>query len=592
MRLALVWFLTLATLVTASGTADASGAYDRLQSLARAQTFAWAREHPLDATAWGLTAEDGNLALPSEGRRDRDLAQIRLWRAQVDAVSLASATLVERDDAALLRSGLIARERALTVYRIDRKDYSARGRAIVDALFTQFSHLPAAGRQAGPTARAAAWRKIVSRMQRAPDYIRAAEALVTEPCALFGRFGLEQLEGAPDFLGGALTTAAKEQLEPRDLNAFVRARDALLATLRRSTAYIKAHQSHWSPNGYVIGRTAYDAMLRDEHLLPFDSADVRRMGYDELAHGWAEQTWYENAAALDHTRLGPSTGGGLAPSGSALVPYYRERLAELTDFVRSHRIVTIPDWLGTVQVVETPKYLQPVQPGASMNPPRIFGTENAGFYFITPPATSFADAARHLDLFTDFDKDRILSTAAHEVMPGHYLQYSIARRHPDFIRRIQSSDDFAEGWAYYGEEMLTQLGLYGADLDPRLDVAQWERIRGARAIVDVGLATGDLDFDAGVTFFAQQTGSTRSEAESEVASFAQDPVYVISYTVGRYQLERLLGQYRVRMGSRASLLDFHTRLLCYGTTPYAIVGPELLADLQKPLAAVRAAADY
>jgi len=32
--------------------------------------------------------------------------------------------------------------------------------------------------------------------------------------------------------------------------------------------------------------------------------------------------------------------------------------------------------------------------------------------------------------------------------------------------------------------------------------------------------------------------------------------------------------------------------MCYGTTPFAVVAPELLADLSKPLAEVRAAADY
>jgi len=33
-----------------------------------------------------------------------------------------------------------------------------------------------------------------------------------------------------------------------------------------------------------MGRQAYDAMLRDEQLLPLDSRDVERMANDELAH--------------------------------------------------------------------------------------------------------------------------------------------------------------------------------------------------------------------------------------------------------------------------------------------------------------------
>jgi uncharacterized protein (DUF885 family) len=63
---------------------------------------------------------------------------------------------------------------------------------------------------------------------------------------------------------------------------------------------------------------------------------------------------------------------------------------------------------------------------------------------------------------------------------------------------------------------------------------------------------------------------------------------VIAYTAGRAEIEALLSEYRAKAGAGASLRDFHDRLLCYGSTPFSIVGPELLADLAKPLAEVRA----
>src|SRR5262249_16377083 len=155
-----------------------------------------------------------------------------------------------------------------------------------------------------------------------------------------------------------------------------------------------------------------------------------------------------------------------------------------------HDLQTIPAWLGTIEVQETPKFMQPVSPGASMVPARWFSDETNGYYFITPP-TSLTEAAARLDMNQDFDRDRILSTAAHEAMPGHFLQLSIARRHPDFVRKSQVSGVFAEGWAFYGEEMFLRLGLFGDDLDARLFIARWERVRGARAIVDPKLASGE-----------------------------------------------------------------------------------------------------
>jgi hypothetical protein len=87
----------------------------------------------------------------------------------------------------------------------------------------------------------------------------------------------------------------------------------------------------------------------------------------------------------------------------------------------------------------------------------------------------------------------------------------------------------------------------------------------------------------------RKRASRRSNRERPIAL---GPDYVISYTAGRAQLETLLGEYRARAGGGASLRDFHDRLLCYGSTPFSVVGPELLADLPKPLAEVRADASY
>ncbi len=226
-----------------------------------------------------------------------------------------------------------------------------------------------------------------------------------------------------------------------------------------------------------------------------------------------------------------------------------------------------------------------------MNAPRLFSTSTTGFYFITPPK-SLEEAAARLDMNQDFDHDRIMSTAAHEAMPGHFLQLSIAKRHSDYIRRIQSSATFEEGWAFYGEEMFVRLGLFGDNLDGRLFTARWERVRGARAIVDAKFITGEWSFDQAAEFYAKQSGFTLEDAKAAVAGIAQSPGYMIAYTVGRLQLQTLLGEYMLRTDGNGSLHDFHDRLLSYGSVPFAIVGPELLQDLNKPVQEVRAVANY
>ncbi|HVP33167.1 MAG TPA: DUF885 domain-containing protein [Steroidobacteraceae bacterium] len=585
-----------ATAALAAGAAHAQAAHQQLISLAQDMTFTTAAVFPMTATYLGIPGHDGELQAPSEAFRAAQVERLREWQRRLDAIVAgfdARTPLVDRDDAALLRARLTRSLDELLIHQTDRKDYASGANSIVSVVFVQFEHLPVVG-QEGATAAdlKRAWADIARRLAGAPAYIAAAQRLATTPGHLYGVVGAKRLAGAPDFLKGALTDGARAQLgaRSREYDALLRARDVALAAIAGTRQYIETHVASW-PENYAMGREAYDHMLKDEQLLPYDSSDVERIAQDELAHGWAEEAWLRQLAQHRGVALGAPSGGGLAPGGPALIDYYRDCIAQLRQFVRDHDLVTVPDWLGTMQIVETPAFLQPVSPGASMNPPRLFSLSTTGYYYITPPK-SLAEAAARLDMNEDFDRDRILSTAAHEALPGHFMQLSIARRHPDFVRRTQDSGVFAEGWAFYGEEMFVRLGLYGEDLDGRLDVARWERVRGARATVDPKLASGEWSYQRAVEFFAAETGFTPAQAEAAVAGIATRPGYVIAYSVGRLQIENLLAEYLRKKGADASLHDFHDRLLSYGTTPLAIMGPELLADLDKPASEVRAAANY
>ena len=587
--------LLLASLLSANAFA-APSTHERLTTLAQDMVQTASRENPMQATFLGIPGMDGDLPAPSEATRAAHLARLKGWAAQLDAIKAsagAGLSLVDADDAKLLRAQIDEDLDGLLVRQTDRKDYAAPALGLIGALYTQFLHLPIPGRDDATAADVhQAWVDITSRMEKGPAYVEAGQKLVTHPGKLYGTAGRKQIGGAPDLLNGALTDAAKEQLagDPATLARFVAARDALLATLAKTDAFIKAHVDAW-PENFAMGKAAYDQMLQREQLLPFTAKDVEGMARDELAHGWAEEAWLKSLAADRKVSFGAETGGGMAPSGPALIDYYRDRIAQLTKFVVDHDVVTLPQWLGTIDVVETPKFIQPVSPGASMDSPRLFAKAGNGYYFITPPE-SLKEAADRLDMNEDFDRDRILSTAAHEAMPGHFLQLSIARRHSDYIRKIQYSGVFAEGWAFYGEEMFVRLGLFGDDLDARLFTARWERVRGARVVVDVKLASGEWTLAQAARFFEEQSGFTKSASEAAVAGYALRPGYVLAYTVGRLQLEQVLAEYQHRMGDKGSLRDFHDRLLSYGSTPFSIVGPELLADLDKPASAVRAVANY
>src|SRR5208282_1410503 len=199
------------------------------------------------------------LDIPSEAKIAQDLAMIRDWQNQLASVPLQGASLVDVDDAKLLRAQLVGLERQYTVYKTYEKDPAAPSLAIIGAIYTQFLHLPIAG-TAGATKAdvAAAWQKITERLAGAPAYIAAGNALVTHPGHLYGVTGAEQIAGAPSLLNGPLTDAAKEQLPAERFATFVKARDATLAAMEQTKKNIEEHAASW-PENYVIGRAAYDA---------------------------------------------------------------------------------------------------------------------------------------------------------------------------------------------------------------------------------------------------------------------------------------------------------------------------------------------
>ncbi|HEY8976945.1 MAG TPA: DUF885 family protein, partial [Burkholderiaceae bacterium] len=374
--------LMLACLLSGRAIA-APSTHEQLTTLAQDIVRIGAQRNPVQATYLGIAGMDDQLVNPTEATRAAAIAQLNAWGRQLDAIRKtagSSISLVDADDAKLLRAQLDEYLDGLLVRQTDRKDYAGPALTLVDVIYTQFLHLPIPGRDDATAADVPrAWADIIARLEKGSAFIEAGQKLVTHPGKLYGVAGSKQIDGAPDFLNGALTDAAREQLanDPASLKRFVAARDAVLATLTKTNATIKAHVDTW-PENFAMGRAAYDRMLQREQLLPYTGKDIEGMARDELAHGWAEEAWVKAEAAHRKVALGAESGGGMAPSGPALIDYYRDRIAELRKFVEEHDVVTLPAWLGSLDVVETPKFQQPVSPGASMESPRLFSKSGNG----------------------------------------------------------------------------------------------------------------------------------------------------------------------------------------------------------------------
>ncbi|HKU81975.1 MAG TPA: DUF885 family protein, partial [Candidatus Tumulicola sp.] len=211
-------------------------------------------------------------------------------------------------------------------------------------------------------------------------------------------------------------------------------------------------------------------------------------------------------------------------------------------------------------------------PGGFMNPPGMFSRDPEGFYFVPDFGSSnggfFVAAARQ----------SVLPVLGHEGIPGHFLQFSYAYHNPDYIRHVHDDGVFAEGWAFYGEEMLMRQGLYDREPAARRQVIHLMRHRATRVGVDVGLATGEMSLPQAIAYFQKNAGIDEGTARGEATRFAMDPGQAIDYLIGKTQIETLIGLEHDRAGAAFSLRAFHDRLLSYGTVPYSTIRYEWFGD--------------
>lgn len=573
MRIRLVAALACAALVTILGTSTASAQTTRAGTQIR-QIFTdliqkFLSMEPEAATFLGDYSHDGEWSDQSAAGFARAGATLDDAAQKFAAVDMSDATLQDKDDLVLANS-TIAQQRRQLREAMEGKDPGAAPGAVVGSVFTMI--LNKEGQDDSVW-----WDHMISRLQKAPAFLAAARTTVKNPGKLQGQVASEELAQAAGLFDFILNPMAAK-LPAEKKSRYDAGAAATVKALGEWKAWIDAKVDSW-PMNHVMGAEAYNAMLKDELLLPYSATDIERIGQDTLDRAVTEESWILAEAKSRKVTLDASQGGGPTPiDAKKQFAFFDAQVNYLRTFIQRNQIVTVPDYVGSIRIVPTPAFLLPILPGASMIPPPLLSTSKNGIYFVPPPNPDMARMAAAGAIFEDFDRDRVLATSGHEGFPGHFLQLSIAKHHEDPLRKFSNDSVFAEGWAFYEEEMLDRMGLYGDDLDGRYTIAQFERLRGARAVVDAKMATGEFTFDQALVWFTQNAGVDKATALGEVKRHALGPGQAFDYAVGKVQIEDLLAQYRAKKGASFNLRAFHDDLLSHGTVPVSVIAREMLNE--------------
>jgi uncharacterized protein (DUF885 family) len=205
----------------------------------------------------------------------------------------------------------------------------------------------------------------------------------------------------------------------------------------------------------------------------------------------------------------------------------------------------------------------PTTTTAYYQPPSLDGTRKGTFYVnLYKPETR---PTWEVDALT-----------AHESVPGHHLQVSLAyelQGLPEF-RRNANYTAFIEGWALYSEGLGSELGLYKDEFSKfgQLNYDMW---RAVRLVVDTGMHSFKWTREQAIYYFKTNTGKNLQDIENEVDRYISWPGQALAYKLGQLKIQALRAEAEKALGARFDIRAFHDQLLGMGPLPLSVLEVEM-----------------
>jgi len=540
-------------------TAKGAGDITTLRKLAD-DYYAWRNENfPVFSSDAGLHTWDNRLTDYSAGKITERASHVRKLLDQVRAMPATNWPKDDRIDWLLFRAQLEGADFNTRIVQSEMRDPQVYIGECSTGIFSLLKK-----EYDAPRTRALA---ATERLKQMPAMLAQGERSLQKPVKLFSQLAIESARAMDPLFNDSLMTLARD-LAPGERDALVKARDAALAAIHGFADRLEKRLGSM-PDFAPMGLANYNYYLKNVLLLPLDAGQVEMLGRAELARYRALEALLPDPSLADPK---PARSKNIPPDQASFLAAYESREQEMIAFLKEHKIVTIPDYLGRFEIRQLPEAFKPTSPGGFMNPPGVYDKDASGFFFIP----SYNPQSKNFYIRAAIEDPRPI--LGHEGIPGHFMQLSIANHLSNEIRRQHGDGVFVEGWALYGEEMLMRTGLYPDNSPAQGQILRLSRYRSARIGVDVNLHTGKWTFEQAVQYFMEGGGLDREAAVGEAAGAASSPTQKISYIVGKWQIMNLLGRYRDKAGANFSLGKFHDDLIKNGSLPVSILEWLLLDD--------------
>jgi hypothetical protein len=320
---------------------------------------------------------------------------------------------------------------------------------------------------------------------------------------------------------------------------------------------------------FALGADKFSRMLSATERVDIPLDRLKSIGEADLARNLASLTSAcEQFAAGQSLQACVDKANADKPEGGA-VEGARKQLAGLRQFILDKDLVSIP---GTEQaeVAEAPPFNR--WNFAFIEIPGPYEKNLPSVYYIAPPDPSWPKAEQ--DAYVP-GKDDLLFTSAHEVWPGHFLQFLHSNRADWKFGQLFVGYAFAEGWAHYAEEMMFDAGLDGATPEVHIGQLSNALLRDVRYLSAIGLHTGGMTVAQSEQMFRDKAFQDPGNARQQAARGTYDPAY-LNYTMGKLMIMQLREDWTSTRGGRSAWRAFHDQFLSYGGPPVPLVRAQMM----------------
>jgi hypothetical protein len=402
------------------------------------------------------------------------------------------------------------------------------------------------------------------RLAAIPDAMATARAVLQDVPRIHAETAIGQFAGAAALIRDELPKLLAE--EPGLRPAVEPAAAAALEALAEFGGWLRARLDTTEPGRDPrLGRRLWEARL-------WHTLDTELPAAEVLAR--AQRNLEEVGAALRQASAeligGPADDetvrkaldrlGGQHPDDASILDMAKITMAEATDFVRAHDVLTLVD--DPCVIEEMPEFARGVAV-AYCDPPGLLETADLPTFYCISPTPADWPAERVESFYREYNDHMIRDLTVHEAMPGHFLQIAHARRFRagTRVRALGWSGPFVEGWAVYAEELMAGLGFGG--LPVRSQQLKMQLRMSLNAIIDQLVHCEELPEAEAMAMLTgrgfQELGEASGKWRRALLTSTQLSTYFVGYTeVAAIAAARPFG---------ATPKAWHDAMLAHGSPP-------------------------